>query len=58
MSDYDGDEQWDIFIVSPKTGQVVNLTKRARLRKNIRLVARRPLSGLHGQAEDVLGVRD
>jgi Tol biopolymer transport system component len=27
QSDYDGDEQWDIFIVSPKTGQVVNLTK-------------------------------
>src|ERR1700739_245651 len=27
MSDYDGDEQWDIFLVSPKTGQVVNLTK-------------------------------
>ncbi len=26
MSDYDGDEQWDIFIVNPKTGQVVNLT--------------------------------
>jgi dipeptidyl aminopeptidase/acylaminoacyl peptidase len=26
MSDFDGDEQWDIFIVSPKTGQVVNLT--------------------------------
>jgi dipeptidyl aminopeptidase/acylaminoacyl peptidase len=26
MSDYDGDEQWDIFLVSPKTGQVVNLT--------------------------------
>jgi dipeptidyl aminopeptidase/acylaminoacyl peptidase len=26
MSDYDGDEEWDIFIVSPKTGQVVNLT--------------------------------
>src|SRR4051794_5029341 len=26
QSDYDGDEQWDIFIVSPKTGQVVNLT--------------------------------
>jgi dipeptidyl aminopeptidase/acylaminoacyl peptidase len=25
-SDYDGDEQWDIFIVSPKAGQVVNLT--------------------------------
>src|SRR5438552_12264382 len=26
MSDYDGDEQWDIFLVSPNTGQVVNLT--------------------------------
>ncbi|HEY7099649.1 MAG TPA: S9 family peptidase [Terriglobales bacterium] len=26
MSDYDGDEQWDVFIVSPKTGQVVNVT--------------------------------
>lgn len=26
QSDYDGDEQWDIFFVSPKTGQVVNLT--------------------------------
>ena len=26
MSDYDGDEQWDIFMVSPKMGQVVNLT--------------------------------
>jgi len=26
MSDYDGDEQWDIFLLSPKTGQVVNLT--------------------------------
>ena len=25
-SDYDGDEQWDIFLVSPKTEQVVNLT--------------------------------
>src|SRR5437588_1335443 len=26
ISDYDGDEQWDIFFVSPKTGQVVNIT--------------------------------
>jgi len=26
MSDYDGDEQWDIFLVSPKNGQVVNVT--------------------------------
>jgi dipeptidyl aminopeptidase/acylaminoacyl peptidase len=27
QSDYDGDEQWDIFLVSPLTGQVVNVTK-------------------------------
>ncbi len=26
QSDYDGDEHWDIFLVSPKTGKVVNLT--------------------------------
>jgi len=26
ISDYNGDEQWDIFLVSPKTGQVVNIT--------------------------------
>jgi len=26
MSDHDGNEQWDIFLVSPKTGDVVNLT--------------------------------
>jgi dipeptidyl aminopeptidase/acylaminoacyl peptidase len=26
MSDYDGDEQWDIFLVSPKTGEIRNLT--------------------------------
>jgi dipeptidyl aminopeptidase/acylaminoacyl peptidase len=26
ISDYDGDEQWDVFMVSPTTGQVVNLT--------------------------------
>ena len=26
QSDYDGDEQWDIFLVSPKSGMVVNLT--------------------------------
>jgi dipeptidyl aminopeptidase/acylaminoacyl peptidase len=25
-SDYDGDEQWDIFLVSPKTGQVANVS--------------------------------
>jgi len=27
QSDYDGDEQWDIFLVSPKTGKVVSLTQ-------------------------------
>lgn len=27
QSDYDGDEQWDIFFVSPNSGQVVNITK-------------------------------
>jgi dipeptidyl aminopeptidase/acylaminoacyl peptidase len=26
-SDYDGNEQWDVFVVSPKTGEVQNLTK-------------------------------
>jgi dipeptidyl aminopeptidase/acylaminoacyl peptidase len=26
QSDYDGDELWDIFLVSPKSGKVVNLT--------------------------------
>jgi dipeptidyl aminopeptidase/acylaminoacyl peptidase len=26
ISDYDGDEQWDIFFVSPQTGQVLNIT--------------------------------
>jgi dipeptidyl aminopeptidase/acylaminoacyl peptidase len=27
QSDYDGDEQWDIFLVSPRTGKVVNITQ-------------------------------
>jgi len=27
QSDYNGDEQWDIFLVSPQSGQVVNVTK-------------------------------
>ncbi|HLK33853.1 MAG TPA: hypothetical protein VKT29_12235, partial [Terriglobales bacterium] len=27
MSDYDGDEQWDIFVVSPLNGEVINLTQ-------------------------------
>ena len=31
QSDYDGDEQWDIFLVSPKTGKVVNLTQTSEI---------------------------
>jgi dipeptidyl aminopeptidase/acylaminoacyl peptidase len=27
QSDNDGDEQWDVFLVSPKTGKIVNLTQ-------------------------------
>ena len=36
QSDYDGDEQWDIFLVSPKTGQVVNLTQTREIAEEIR----------------------
>jgi len=35
QSDNDGDEQWDIFLVSPKTGKVVNLTQTRRSRNRI-----------------------
>jgi dipeptidyl aminopeptidase/acylaminoacyl peptidase len=31
QSDYDGDEQWDIFLVSPKTGKVVNVTQSPKI---------------------------
>ncbi len=31
MSDYDGDEQWDIFMVSPKTGEVRNVTNTSEI---------------------------
>src|SRR5437588_9371418 len=31
QSDYDGDEQWDIFLVSPKTGKVVTRTQRCEI---------------------------
>lgn len=27
ISDHDGDEQWDIFVVSPLSGEVINLTQ-------------------------------
>ena len=57
MSDYDGDEQWDIFIVSPKTGQVVNLTHTREISEELSaMVARWPLSGLHRETENVIGV--
>src|SRR5215467_3062294 len=31
ISDTDGNEQWDIFLVSPRDGQVVNLTNTAEI---------------------------
>ncbi len=31
QSDFDGDELWDIFLVSPKTGKVVNLTSTRKI---------------------------
>jgi dipeptidyl aminopeptidase/acylaminoacyl peptidase len=31
QSDYDGDELWDIFLVSPKSGKVVNLTQTSEI---------------------------
>ena len=31
QSDYDGDELWEIFLVSPKTGKVVNLTQTSEI---------------------------
>jgi dipeptidyl aminopeptidase/acylaminoacyl peptidase len=31
QSDYDGDELWDIFLVSPKTGKVINLTSTSEI---------------------------
>ena len=57
MSDYDGDEQWDIFMVSPKTGQVVNLTNTREIAEQYPgMVSRWALSGLHGEAEDFFRV--
>ncbi len=59
ISDYDGDEQWDIFFVSPKTGQVVNITNTREISEESPTWSpRRALSRLHGEAEDVVGVRD
>ena len=59
ISDYDGDEQWDIFFVSPKTGQVINITNTREIAEESPTWSpRRALSGLHGEAQDVVGVRN
>jgi dipeptidyl aminopeptidase/acylaminoacyl peptidase len=31
QSDYNGDEMWDIFLVSPKSGKIVNLTQTSEI---------------------------
>ena len=55
ISDHDGDEQWDIFLVSPKTGDVVNLTTSPESRRGrAGVVARRAPDRLHHQAQDRL----
>ena len=59
MSDYDGDEQWDIFLVSPKTGQVENLTNTREIAEESPTWShdgRYP--GVYRQAEDFVGLRD
>ena len=59
QSDYDGDEQWDIFLVSPKTGKVVNLTQTREIAETESdVVARRPLSGIRGKTKNIGGLRD
>ena len=59
QSDYDGDEQWDIFIVSPKTGQVVNLTNTREIAEmGPDVVPGRALPSVYGEAQDVFGRRD
>ncbi len=59
ISDYDGDEQWDIFFVSPKTGQVVNITNTREISEESPTWSpRRPLSRLHGETQDFVGVRN
>ena len=51
MSDYDGDEQWDIFFVSPKTGQVINITNTREISEESPTWSPgRALSRIHGEA--------
>jgi len=52
ISDYDGDEQWDIFFVSPKdgTGNQHHNTREISAESSD-LVAGRPLSRLYGEAQ-------
>ena len=58
QSDYDGDEQWDIFLVSPKTGRVVNLTQTREIAETNPTWSRWALSRVSGQAEDIRRNRD
>ncbi len=59
QSDYDGDEQWDIFLVSPKSGKVVNLTQ---TREIAELSPTWSPDGRYlaheGETEDLGGLRD
>jgi dipeptidyl aminopeptidase/acylaminoacyl peptidase len=34
-SDHDGDEQWDIFLVSPANGQIINLTNTSEISEEV-----------------------
>ena len=57
-SDYDGNEQWDIFLVSPKGGDVVNLTTTKEIsEESAGLVARQQADRLHREAKDRLELR-
>jgi dipeptidyl aminopeptidase/acylaminoacyl peptidase len=57
-SDHDGDEQWDIFLVSPKTGDVVNLTISPESAESIPRGRPTAAARLHHQAEDGIELRD
>jgi hypothetical protein len=56
ISDYDGDEQ-GYFLVSPKTGQVINITNTREIRRRVRPGRQRSVLALHGEAH-IVGVRN
>ena len=59
QSDYDGDEQWDIFLVSPKTGKVVNLTQTREIAEmNPTWSPDGALPGVRSKAENLRRLRD